>query len=250
MHRVISEGAVAEAARLFSSFSSSSATPSLSAEQSATEAAGSGQKIPVGGPASGLEIPMGGTGMETVPPGGTDEIPEGGAAIPAGCLWLPDPESARVLRRGLELIDTGAISVWATSGDAGGGPLAGKGDAGGGDWAASGDTRGGERGDTGGVSGGLVAVGRALAAAGKFGAKAGGVEFGGKVAAFGGSLAAFGGKFGAAEFSFREVSAQYVEYLAWPRDVDTGKRAGFPGKDLWVADGEKSVYARWGKRET
>mmetsp|Transcript_34201 Transcript_34201/g.56635 ORF Transcript_34201/g.56635 Transcript_34201/m.56635 type:complete len:105 (+) Transcript_34201:137-451(+) len=30
-----------------------------------------------------------------------------------------------------------------------------------------------------------------------------------------------------------EICLQYHEYMLWPRDADTGKRSGFPGRDLW-----------------
>ena len=34
-----------------------------------------------------------------------------------------------------------------------------------------------------------------------------------------------------------ELMEQLFEYLTWPRDVDTGLRVGFPGRDLWVPPG-------------
>jgi len=31
-----------------------------------------------------------------------------------------------------------------------------------------------------------------------------------------------------------ELASQYAEYIGWKRDGDTGKRLGFPGRDLWA----------------
>ena len=48
--------------------------------------------------------------------------------------------------------------------------------------------------------------------------------------------------------SWGEVQEQYLEYLSWPRDVDTGMRAGFPGRDLWssVSLAQEGVGREWG----
>ena len=32
----------------------------------------------------------------------------------------------------------------------------------------------------------------------------------------------------------QELASQYAEYIGWKRDGDTGKRLGFPGRDLWA----------------
>jgi hypothetical protein len=41
-----------------------------------------------------------------------------------------------------------------------------------------------------------------------------------------------------------ELAQLYKEYLSWPRDVDTGARAGFPGRDMWAPPGARQIFDR------
>eukprot|EP00967_Tisochrysis_lutea_P151526 scaffold294951_cov32-Tisochrysis_lutea.AAC.1 len=55
-----------------------------------------------------------------------------------------------------------------------------------------------------------------------------------KVAQLGSHASGTGRSMSTSMHALRELVDQYFEYHSWPRDMDTGGRSGFPGRDLWA----------------
>lgn len=112
--------------------------------------------------------------------------------------WLPDEASAAVLRRSLQLMESGALHM----------PDEIAPHKGAGAW----------------MGGGLGGMLGAVAGPGSRAGDAAGVSAGVR--------------------AVWELIEQYKEYLSWPRDVDTGARAGFPGRDLWASTQARQMSDR------
>jgi hypothetical protein len=148
-----------------------------------------------------------------------------GAVQGAQRAWLPDDACAAVLRSNLELMDSGSLHIPDEIRALGTAP-------GGGGGGSSGGWSGGGSGGVGDGAGGGAGLGSGI---------------GGMLGAGLAGLATRVGEVGGMATGMRvvrELAEQYKEYLSWPRDVDTGARAGFPGRDLWASTEARQGFER------